>query len=900
METFKCGQLQTLFLSSVLIITAGCSGGGGGSDAASVQPPPPPVAAVSTSSVSGVLSVGADQVLDGDTNDPNDPIIDNNSLVGQEIVIPVTVGGYASLPENALGEADVFDIYRINVAGPTKIVLSIAQSDPEVDDLDLLLTDLDGVVIKESLGTGRFEVLETGPEEVGDFLVIVEAYEGASSYILSLGLSTAIASSPAALKTDSAHLSLDAEFVADQVIVKPNKSMSQTRMKSMATSFGLVAKTSSPSGVILMDLKDVDKSTSMQHRKNAARLSPFRYRNQKQAAKAHQLNIIKKMRRDPAIAYAEPNYIRHTSAIPNDAYYSDQWHYPLINLPQAWDITTGSENVVVAVIDTGVVLDHPDLSGRLLSRDDGSVIGFDFIKDPQRARDEDGIDANPYDSGDSNSGTSSSFHGTHVAGTIGAATNNQIGVAGVAWNTSIMPIRALGVGGGTTYDIAQGIRYAAGLANDSGIIPPVKANVINLSLGTANPLCETQFLDETSREALEDAQNAGVIVIVAAGNDAEDDRLCNAPDPNTTVNGVISVSAVNIAKQRASYSNSGPAIDVAAPGGNISEDLDGDGTIDGVLSTLADDSSDTLGFSYAWSAGTSMAAPHVAGVVALMLAVNPGLTADDINLLLAGEHPDPNAGPITQDLGDTGRDDIFGNGLIDAFQAVNVARVIEGGVGGTAPPDATPVLSVSPESLNFGATSTSLQLTLSNAGTGTLDITEVSDDAAWLEVDVSDLTNITVTVERSGLAEGSSRGTISIVTNGGSKSVPVSIKSQSFAVGGDVGTVFVLALDPDTLSTVAQTITNVTEGYAYQIADVVGGAYVVIAGTDRDNDGIICDNGEACGRFPRVDSPSTVTVDGDVTGIDFAEFYSFFAADESSAPASTPDSGKFSGFRRLK
>ncbi len=355
-----------------------------------------------------------------------------------------------------------------------------------------------------------------------------------------------------------------------------------------------------------------------------------------------------------------------------------------------------------------------------------------------------------------------------------------------------------------------------------------------------------------------------------------------------------------IYKQKAAYSNSGASIDVAAPGGDVREDLDGDGYYDGVISTTADDSSSSLRYTFGLSAGTSMAAPHMAGVAALMPAVNPALTANDINLLLAGTHPDPNAGPITQDLGATGRDDNFGHGLIDAFQAVKVARAVAGGTGGTAPLEDTPVLAVSPNSLNFGATVTTLPLTINNAGTGSLTVTDISDDAPWLAVDASDPAALQITVDRASLTEGTALGTITITSNGGTKAVPVFAQPETDQADGDVGTAYALLIDRDSLETIASASTDVSQGYAYRIEDVPGGTYLLLAGTDRDNDGFLCHNGEACGRFPLVDSPTTITVDGDMTGLDFPAAYGFFASEESSAAAILPLPEKFPGFRRPK
>ena len=197
----------------------------------------------------------------------------------------------------------------------------------------------------------------------------------------------------------------------------------------------------------------------------------------------------------PDVAYAEPDYMMLPTLMPNDPQYVQQWNYFApsagsfgINAPAAWDITTGSAAIVVAIIDTGIT-NHADLSGR-------TVPGYDFISDSRVANDGDGRDSDPSDPGDwittaeNISGffqgcrvTNSSWHGTHVAGTIGAASNNSLGVSGINWQSKILPVRVLGKCGGATSDIADGMRWAAGLSV-SGVSPNANpARVLNLSLG---------------------------------------------------------------------------------------------------------------------------------------------------------------------------------------------------------------------------------------------------------------------------------------------------------------------------------------------------------------------------------------------------------------------------------
>ncbi|MHC4452868.1 MAG: S8 family serine peptidase, partial [Planctomycetota bacterium] len=378
------------------------------------------------------------------------------------------------------------------------------------------------------------------------------------------------------------------------------------------------------------------------------------------------------------VGAADLNHLRRATATPNDELYVSQWHYPLINLPQAWDVTTGTSDTLVAVIDTGVVRGHPDLEGSLPTEEGN---GYDFISSASSANDLDGIDPDWNDEGNpSDAILASSFHGTHVTGTIAAATNNQEGVAGINWNAQIMPLRVLGRGGaGSAFDIQQAVLYAAGLPNDSNTLPDRRADIMNLSLGGSGS-------SQAEQQIYTMARDAGVIIVAAAGNESSP-----VPSYPAAYDGVVSVSAVGPTKELAPYSNFGNSVDVAAPGGDMSEDLDGDGQLDGVLSTLSQDFF-LFPYIYDYYQGTSMASPHVAGVASLMKGLNPDLTPAGFDALLV-------SGELTDDLGASGRDDRYGHGLINAIKAVTAG-------GGPGPVD--PELVVTPRALNFGTDTTFL------------------------------------------------------------------------------------------------------------------------------------------------------------------------------------------------
>jgi len=403
------------------------------------------------------------------------------------------------------------------------------------------------------------------------------------------------------------------------------------------------------------------------------------------------------LRGDPDIEYAEEDRILKAYATPNDTRYGEQWHYfeatGGLRANTAWDQATGV-GVKVAVLDTGY-RPHADLAANIVG-------GYDMIADTFVSNDGTGRDSDAQDPGDWSTAnqcgqgepaSNSSWHGTHVAGTVAAVTNNGSGVAGVAYGAKVVPVRVLGRCGGYTSDIADGIIWAAG-GSVSGV--PANANpakVVSLSLGGGGAC------DATSQSAINTARSLGAVVIIAAGN--ENQNVSNSSPANC--NGVVAVAATNRSGGRAYYSNFGTLVDVAGPGGAQSAANDPNG----ILSTLNAGTQGPGADSYAFFQGTSMATPHVSGVAALMFQKKPTATPDEIEATLKSS---ARAFPATCSG--------CGSGIVDANAAVTAIGG-GGGGGGTVLTDGVAVTGLA------GAAGAELRYTIVvPAGQSTLTITQ--------------------------------------------------------------------------------------------------------------------------------------------------------------------------------
>lgn len=380
-------------------------------------------------------------------------------------------------------------------------------------------------------------------------------------------------------------------------------------------------------------------------------------------------DMVATYNKNPNVEYAEPNFLVYGFFQPNDPYFPFQWHldnntFGGINMKSAWDIQKGSPGVIVAVVDTGVAFEN---YGKFLKAPDlvntSFVSGYNFVSNTTHPNDD-------------------NSHGTHVTGTIAQSTNNGLGVAGIAFNTSIMPVKVLNKNGsGTSSAVADGIYFAA----DHG------AKVINLSLGSSQD-------STTIKNAMAYAYSKGVTSVCAAGNEYQSGNPPSYPAAYDAY--CIAVGAARFDETRSYYSNTGSYLDIAAPGGDTSVDQNSDGYGDGVLQqTFNPNSKNPADFGYWFFQGTSMATPHVVGVAALLIA--KGITGPD-NVRAALQS-------TAEDKGTPGWDPQYGWGIVNALAALQYSS--------TTPIHDVAVTDLSVPAVNLQGESVSITVSVANQGT---------------------------------------------------------------------------------------------------------------------------------------------------------------------------------------
>ena len=860
------GKVAKLGFSLALgLAVAGCGGGSGGDGGLL----PADVA------VSGVIDIEAGTRVDADNADAllgRAPLATAQSLPPEFIL-----SGYLSAvgertpypPDPSLADdfyyfPDPEDDFTASLQPGFEITLQsfatrlteTGTNPATVSELRLTITSSDGTVLGPIIAPsdGSPVTLATGTAPEGEYRISVTSLGAAPMlYILS--------SSRAVTANATAYDWPDYEFVEDEALVSL-----RDPGKAGARASGL------PASALMAPGQQIAPGLWTVHRP-----APVAAMGQGNPAQ-QTLDWIGQLRDDPSVLHASPNYRTRALATPvNEPFYASrvlgqQWHYSLINGPIAWQLdATGGDGVNVAVFDTGLFRNnagqwHPDLDANVIP-------GFDAV-------DGDNVPSDP-----GNAVGGSVYHGTHVAGTVAAAVNGK-GGAGVAFGAGLVPVRVLGEGGsGTLDDLLQAMQWVLGDASGP------RADVVNLSLGGLP--CGDSRVADTLQQLINNGVEKGIIYVAAAGNSATSEPSCPA-----ALDKVFSVSAVDGGARLSSYSNFGSSIDLAAPGGDASRDGNGDGQGDLVSSTSAAVVDGQLQAAYRGLQGTSMAAPHVSGVVALMKGVRPDLTAGDIRGYL-----ESCSMTLSPDDSVCARNDTLGFGLLDAGKAVQVALT-------TPPPQ---LLTSSPAVVNLsseGGLAVSETVVISPLGDYNATITKVTGKEDWFTVSFESGSptiainqgnpseQLTLTLNPNLLDDGvSSNANLKITYEPDSGipatlTIPVIGKKITDQQARDAGRHFVLLVDPQpegaVFNTVAQTAVRAENGqYQFEFLpddgeapqlqnEVPPGQYILVAGTDLDNDGLICHAGEACAEYPVAGLRQVIEVreNQPVTGLRMTTSYS--------------------------
>ncbi|WP_192879367.1 S8 family serine peptidase [Microbulbifer sp. A4B17] len=787
--------------------------------------------------VSGQVSILQGVFVDSDTSDPNTEYVSNGSMKeAQEISSVSEVTGFLTYLDGSSSE-DQYDFYIASLEEGQEISLNMEEGSDDLADIDLYLVDESGDFVDSSTGYSDEESV-TVPED-GTYYVLAYAFGGTSTYRMRLNSASSATSASKGIRASD-------KFVAGQLVGRLKSDVKAAGIKTL-TSAGAIRGDSGADRPMLLDANQaatgfgLDKSTgTVENLTRVGITIPTEVQR-----KLETIDTLKRLHASGQFEYVELNRIRHSQSV-NDPFYPSMWHYSQIAVQDAWTTSTGA-GVIVAVLDTGILSGHPDLEGQLVS-------GYDMVSDRLMAVDGDGIDPDPEDPGDDPLTTSDSWHGTHVAGTIAAATNNGVGIAGVAYDAKIMPVRVLGFGGGTDYDIAQGVYFAAGLDNDSGTVPDRRADVINMSLGGSG-------YSQTQQDAISAAREAGVIIVAAAGNSEED-----ASDYSPAgLDGVVTVAATREGGGAAWYTNYGSVVDLTAPGGETGEYVvDG-----GVLSTVGQETDDgEIEFTYEWMQGTSMAAPHVAGVIALMKEEWESMTPDNFDELVTD---------FKVSYGET-PDSLYGYGEIDAELAVASARAQAAGTTQAGR------LYVKDGHQRELWTQTELEVELL-ANTTDVSVAEISSSDSWLTATYLDdestgLGSYSVVVDADSLEAGRYTGILSFTASTDTRFdlwISVQVITEDVDSDNYAGAVYVEFTDIETGGTAGQATATFDEekGVYYYTSPSLDATsesgYGVMAGTDMDNDGVICEVNELCQRlesdggwYPVISGSSH----GDVDGVD--------------------------------
>lgn len=848
---FIPGKYQGCLIAATLTL-AGCGGGSGGSSSDG-EPPVVPQA-----DLSGEIQIEARTRSDSDTAaDFLYREAEDNTGDPQALPSPALLGGYLSTDSGSYSQdfayyTDRNDHYRLSLEdGQSIYVQSFA---PDGDGLvaapsGTVTLSLNGTVVgsPQDLTPATSATVAPAPgasRQVYD-LNIDASTGGPFRYVVSVYSASATMASP--------------RFSYPVATFSPDEAVVTMASPAQVGTLSNVLPASASTRALGHDVWLVTRNLRQtQAAANAA------------SDRAQTLEWIRTLRAAPGVLAAEPNYHYHAMAISPETnpLYSQQWNYPLIDLPNAWQaVGNPGEGVRVAVLDTGLFSStpstptgwHPDLNSNVALPGSGYS---DFVTGDVDIDGQPGRDFNPANPGNGRA-DATAFHGTHVAGIVAALDNTRGGI-GVAPMATLMPIRVLGRDGvGSLSDIIAAIDGMAALDATS------RPDVINLSLGSdAN--------SDQLRAAIQRAIDAGIIVVAAAGNKGTNEPVYPAAFPN-----MIAVGAVDAGRQRASYSSYGSWLDLVAPGGDASRDGNGDNQGDVIISTWGSDSGGTFTPNYAGIQGTSMAAPHVSGVLALMRQQNAALTQSDILARLRN-------GYLTDPLGPSAE---YGAGLINALKAVDNAA--DGSISS--------FVTASPGTLQFSGSVTSQQVDLAVVPSKDSDavLPTINKDMvpSWLDVTIGSRSGNTRTLSATITDESAARQAEVTVNYQDADSaaktlvIPVNVQLGDQPALRNAGRHFVLLVTTDDKrETVAEASVVAQDGrYTFAFDEVPNGEYFLVAGTDMDNDGYICQSGEACAEYPTNGLPQPITKgDGPISGITLTTSFARSTADSASLPDVPP------------
>ncbi|SFR52763.1 serine protease [Marinobacter daqiaonensis] len=864
----RFAPVSMLLAASVLLSACG-GGGGGGSDGGSSGD-------ADLADLSGIIDIAADTRVDRDYADlwqANDSgwqgITRNDSPeTAQLLPVPAVVSGYLSASPGTYDNGLVFpddglDYYHAPLEPDDNVFLQVfPATDGSPENIGLSVT-IDGQELcqngvctqAEGYGMSLPRSLAEGDSEIR---IAVTGGEPVR-YVLTLAPLGGVLSSNAAWPEPALAVN-EAIVTMDQVTVQ----------SSSATALG-----QRPDVQVLRSIGPRTLHLRRPETAMAQSASGSAESDPRQAT----VDWIRELRAETG-AVVEPNYLFRllatdpASNVPGYSNPDNRWNLDMIRMAEAWGLTVNSgagTGVGVAVMDTGLFSPTPGSYGPWHDDLDTNVIGqsqveqLDFVSRDYDVDSSPGRDVNPATPPTPGSAMTS-FHGTHVGGII-AAEDNTSGTVGVADDSTLFPYRVLGVnkdtgedGSGTVADLVDAIN-AAVARND--------IDVINLSLGGLPDL-------NSLKQATDAALAQGILVVAAGGNSGNASAVYPAAN-----RGVVGVGAVSLSGALASYSNFGQSVDLVAPGGDVGSGADGIYNawcdVAGSDAICGADNVDSWSSGYAYLAGTSMAAPHVTGVYALMhrLAEGSGvpMAQDRFRALMIDGRLTTTVDPLLNyDLA------VHGAGLLDAYLSLEA----------TLSGDFPTVVSAHPRVLFLDADARDVPVALeilSPTVSSGLDITGTVSVPDWITVTDANgnalaasqslPSGLTLSVNESALPSGrlaTGLVTIPYGTDNRVLNIPVTVQVPDDTVDRAAGRHYVLLIDIDDSGddNSRQLVSTVQSGqYPFSFNDVEPGQYLLVAGTDLDNNGIICENGEACAEYPVTGSPQPISVgDNGISGLD--------------------------------